>query len=101
MHFGSGNKGQAGRKIFYGDNGIFVTKKAFHEVGGFKEILFMEDYDFSIPMLPKYKVSMIKEPKLVIDARRHIKDGYLKTRIKWMLIKRLYLLGFSPTKLTQ
>jgi len=59
----------------------------------------MEDYDFSIRMLEKYKVCLIEEPKLILDARRHIKDGFLRTRIKWMLIKRLYLLGFSPAKL--
>ena len=75
--------------------------EAFHELRGFKEIPVMEDYDFSIRMLAKYKVCMIKEPKLVIDARRHIKDRFLRTRIKWMLIKRLYLPGFPPTKLNQ
>jgi len=33
---------------------------------------------------------------IIVDARRHVKDGFLKTRIKWMVIKRLFLLGVSP-----
>jgi len=99
LHLGLSNKSQAERKIFYGDNGIFVRKNVFKELGGFKELPIMEDYDFSKRLLARYKVCLIKAPKLVLDARRHIKDGFLKTRLKWMLIKRLYLLGLSPTKL--
>jgi len=93
------NKSQAERKIFYGDNGIFVNKEVFEKVGGFKEIAIMEDYDFSKRMLVSYKVCLIKEPKLIVDARRHLKDGFIKTRIKWMVIKWLYLLGVPPQKL--
>lgn len=99
LHLRLNDKGQAERKIFYGDNGIFVKKEVFQKMGGFKEISIMEDYDFSIRMLAKYKVCLIKEPKLVVDTRRHIKDGFLRTRLKWMLIKRLYLMGVSPQKL--
>ena len=96
MYLGLNNNGHADKRIFFGDNGIFVRKKTFEELGGFKEIPIMEDYDFSIRMLSKYKVCLIKEPRIIVDARRHVKDGFLKTRIKWMLIKRLFLFGVSP-----
>ncbi|MDQ3140619.1 MAG: hypothetical protein M3Q56_00055 [Bacteroidota bacterium] len=59
----------------------------------------MEDYDFSKRMLASYKVCLISNPKLIVDARRHLKDGFIRTRIKWMVIKQLYLLGVSPEKL--
>lgn len=87
---------QSDRCIFYGDNGIFVTRKVFDELGGFKEIPIMEDYDFSLRMKKKFKVGQIREPKLVLSARRHIKAGFFKTRLQWILIKKLYLLGMSP-----
>jgi rSAM/selenodomain-associated transferase 2 len=93
----SGNKEQGGGCIFYGDNGIFVTKKAFEELGGFKEIPIMEDYDFSVRMKSKFNVRRIREPRLILSARRHVKAGFFKTRFQWILIKKLYLLGF-PTK---
>jgi len=45
LHLRLNNKGQSERKIFYGDNGIFVKKEVFQKMGGFKEISIMEDYD--------------------------------------------------------
>lgn len=89
-------KEQADRSIFYGDNGIFVKKSVFLKLGGFKEIPIMEDYDFSIRMKNSYRVRQIKEPKLMLSSRRHIEAGFFKTRMQWILIKKLFLLGFSP-----
>jgi len=85
--------------IFYGDNGIFVRKAVFERLEVFKEISIMEDYDFSIRLRSAYKISVIKEPKLICSIRRHIKDGFNRTHLKWLLIKKRYLLGISPQKL--
>jgi len=101
FHLRLTNKSQAEHKLFYGDNGISVRKNVFEKVGGFKEIPIMEDYDFSKRMLASYKVCLISDPKLIVDARRHLKDGFVRTRIKWMVIKQLYLLGVSPEKLNR
>jgi len=92
-------KEQSDRHIFYGDNGIFVRKEAFEKLGGFKEIPIMEDYDFSMRMKSAFKVKLIKEPPLILSARRHLKTGFIKTRLQWILIKKLYLLGVSPVRL--
>ncbi len=92
---------QSDRCIFYGDNGIFVKKDAFDKLGGFKEIPIMEDYDFSIRMKEYFKVKQIKFPKLIVSARRHVDAGFFKTRIQWILIKKLYLLGISPHALAR
>ena len=95
------NKEQSDRNIFYGDNGIFVRKEAFDELGGFKEIPIMEDYDFSMRMRSKYRVKLIEEPPLVVSARRHIQSGFIKTRLQWIVIKKLYLMGVSAETLVQ
>jgi Glycosyltransferases, probably involved in cell wall biogenesis len=87
---------QSDKGIFYGDNGIFVKKSIFHTLGGFKEIPIMEDYDFSIRMSSKYKTVKIYEPPITVSARRHEKAGFIKTRLQWIIIKKLYLLGISP-----
>lgn len=87
--------------IFYGDNGIFVRKNVFERLHGFKEIPIMEDYDLSIRMRSKYKVGVIKEPKLILSPRRQLKDGFIRTHLKWFFIKKLYLLGMSPQKLAE
>ena len=90
------NQEQSDRNIFYGDNGIFVKKEVFEKLGGFKDLPIMEDFDFSVRMRSMFKVRKIQEPKLVVSARRHIKAGFLKTRLQWIIIKKLYLLGVSP-----
>lgn len=93
------NSEQSDRCIFYGDNGIFVRKTVFERLNGFKEIPIMEDYDFSIRMKASCTVGVIKKPRLILHPRRHLKDGFIRTRLKWILIKKLYLLGISPQKL--
>lgn len=90
---------QSDKGIFYGDNGIFVKKRVFEELNGFKEISIMEDYDFSKRLKEKYSVIKIKEPQIVVSARRHLKAGFLKTRFQWIMIRKLYQWGIAPKKL--
>ncbi len=92
---------QSDKGIFYGDNGIFVKKEVFIALNGFKEISIMEDYDFSRRMKINYKVIKIKEPKIKVSARRHIKTGFIKTRFQWIMIRKLYKWGVSPEKLAK
>ena len=96
-----GDREQSDRCIFYGDNGIFVKKDVFEKLGGFKDIPIMEDYDFSVRMKNQFKVKQVQFPKLIVSARRHIEAGFFKTRMQWILIKKLYLLGVSPHKLAK
>jgi len=87
---------QSDKGVFYGDNGIFVKKEVFDDLGGFKEIPIMEDYDFSNRMRKKYNVIKIKKPSITVSSRRHIKAGFWKTRFQWIGIRILYKLGVSP-----
>lgn len=92
---------QSDKGIFYGDNGIFVKKHVIETLKGFKEIPIMEDYDFSKRMNNRFKVIKIKEPPIVLSARRHIKAGFFKTRFQWIAIKKLYKWGVSPSVLVK
>ncbi|MBK8501533.1 MAG: glycosyltransferase [Saprospiraceae bacterium] len=87
---------QSDKGIFYGDNGIFIRKSAFEILEGFKEVAIMEDYDFSIKMRQRFKTIKIKEPVIIVSARRHIKAGFYKTRFLWIAIRKLYHWGVSP-----
>lgn len=87
--------------IFFGDNGIFVRRSVFEAMGGFREIPIMEDYDFSQRLRKNYQVKRILQPRLLISPRRHLENGFLKTRLQWILIKRLYLMGISPERLNR
>ncbi len=95
------NKEQSDKKIFYGDNGIFVKKSTFEKLGGFKEIPIMEDYDFSLRLRDKFNSLKIDHPKIIVDARRHLNNGFIKTRIQWIVIRKLYKIGISPFLLSR
>lgn len=82
--------------VFFGDNGIFCKQEVFNNLEGFKLIPIMEDYDFSKRMRDKFRVVRILDPKLIISPRRFVKNGFVKTRLQWIIIRRLYQLGASP-----
>lgn len=92
---------QSDKGSFYGDNGIFVKKIVFENLNGFKEIPIMEDYDFSKRLNQKYKTIKINDPQIMVSARRHIKAGFTKTRLQWILIRKLFKLGVSPHTLSK
>lgn len=81
---------------FFGDNGIFVKRTVFEAMGGFREIPIMEDYDFSRRLAQNYRSVRILNPKLIVSPRRHEVTGFIRTRLQWILIKRLFQLGVSP-----
>jgi len=92
---------QSDKGLFYGDNGIFVKRSVLDTLQGFKEIPIMEDYDFSRRMRQNFKVIKIKQPPIIISARRHIKVGFFKTRFQWIAIRKLYQWGVSPKMLAR
>ena len=86
---------------FFGDNGIFVKRQVFDALGGFKDIPIMEDYDFSKRLARRFRSVRIEHPRLIVSPRRHEKTGFLRTRLQWILIKRLFQVGISPIFLSK
>ncbi len=95
------NREQSDKGLFYGDNGIFVKRSVLDILQGFKEIPIMDDYDFSKRMRQHFKVIKIKQPPIIVSARRHIKAGFFKTRFQWIAIRKLYQWGVSPKMLAK
>lgn len=92
---------QSDKGIFYGDNGIFVKRTVFERLKGFREIPIMEDYDFSKRLSKQHRTLKIKDPKITVSSRRHIKAGMIRTRLEWILIRKLFKLGVSPFALAK
>jgi rSAM/selenodomain-associated transferase 2 len=86
--------------IATGDQGIFVTREAFQQHGGFKEIPLMEDIAFSGAMRKTAPPACLKE-KVTTSGRRWEKHGLLRTNLlMWRLRLRFYL-GASPIDLAR
>jgi len=84
--------------IQYGDQGIFVRRSVFEEIGGFKDIPIMEDVDLMRRLKKVGTVVMLRD-KVRTSARRWEKEGVIYTTLRnWLLIS-LYYMGVSPERL--
>lgn len=82
----------------YGDQGIFVTREAFEEVGGFPEIPVMEDFVF-VRRLRRLGRIQIAPAAVLTSARRWSQRGVWRTTLLNQLTIAAYYLGVSPHRI--
>jgi hypothetical protein len=82
----------------YGDQGLFLARALFEEMGGFADLPIMEDYEFAARLRRRGRIVTVGEAALT-SARRWKKLGVVRTTLRnqWMLAG--YHLGVSPQKL--
>lgn len=85
-------------KIATGDQAIFVRRRVFEAMRGFKEIPLMEDVDFSRRLRRRGKVACLREC-VITSARRWQRHGPWKTIALMWTLRLLYFLGVSPARL--
>ena len=83
----------------YGDQAIFIFKKAFVESGGFADLTIMEDFEF-IKRIKKQGKIAIAPAAVTTSGRRWQKLGVWQTTSINQLIIAGYYLGISPTTLS-
>ena len=85
--------------IRFGDQSLYVTKKAFLIAGRFCEKHFiMEDQHF-IRRLKKFvPFTIIKRP-VITSARKYLENGIYKTQYIFFVIYLMYKFGYSQQKL--
>jgi rSAM/selenodomain-associated transferase 2 len=88
-------------RIPYGDQAIFVRKKYFEEIGGFRDIPFLEDAEFMRRIKKRGDEIFILRDRVKTSARRWKKEGIGYTTLRNMLVVVLYRLGVSPQKLAK
>ncbi len=84
----------------YGDQGIFLKRSIFEQIGGFQNLEIMEDFDL-IQRLKKLGKIRIAEASVITCDRRWQKLGILKTTLINQLVIMGYYSGISPKKLNQ
>ena len=93
-----GNARARRHKIFYGDQGIFVKKDTFFEIGGFPEVPIMEDVLFT-RKLRKWGQTVVLPDKIMVSARRWEHKGIIKTMLLFNLIIILFHLKVPLSKI--
>lgn len=78
------------RGFYYGDSGVFVRRKIYHELGGVRPLDLMEDYDFIRRMERAGPTICIDDPPLVTSSRRF--EGRRPAAIVagWLVIHALF-----------
>ncbi|MBD2530499.1 TIGR04283 family arsenosugar biosynthesis glycosyltransferase [Nostoc flagelliforme FACHB-838] len=81
----------------YGDQGIFLTKEVFQQIGGFPELPIMEDFELMRRLKRIGRIVIIPTP-VITSARRWLQKGVFKTTLLNQIVIIAYLLGVSPER---
>jgi rSAM/selenodomain-associated transferase 2 len=84
----------------YGDQGIFISKQAFIEAGGFADLPIMEDFEF-ISRIKRTGRIAIAPAAVTTSDRRWRKLGVWQTTLINQLMLVGYFLGIPSTKLSK
>ncbi|MCL2852706.1 MAG: TIGR04283 family arsenosugar biosynthesis glycosyltransferase [Defluviitaleaceae bacterium] len=79
--------------IAFGDQGIFLHRSLFEELGGYAPIPLMEDYKLSMDARKAgYSIGMAKG-KIITSDRRYQANGRLKTMWRMQMLQRRFRRG--------
>lgn len=87
-------------RLPYGDQALFMRKKTFMEIGGYRDIPLMEDVDIIKRLKEIGKIVMLSE-EVVTSARRWEREGWVCTAARNQLIMLLYKMGMDPQRLVR
>lgn len=73
------------RKVVFGDQGMFMDRELFFEVGMFPDIPLMEDYQFSLTLKERGVKIGIAKKRIYTSARRFPKGTLPKLKEMWKM----------------
>lgn len=84
---------RARRGIAFGDQGIWVERALFFDLGGFPALPIMEDYEFSRRMKSRGIPICPLRGRIITSARRYEREFPLKTMWRMFYLRHLYRRG--------
>lgn len=81
------------RNVAFGDQGIFIKRELFEEIGGYAAIPLMEDYQLSIDVKKAGLNFGITRGKITTSARRYRENGMLRTMVLMQVLQRRFRRG--------
>ena len=89
------------RKIMFGDQGIFIRRKLFFEIGGFPDLPIMEDYQFSLTLKEMGVRLGIAGKRIYTSDRRFARGGRLRVMWKMNRLRAMYRRGVDIEKIAE
>ena len=84
----------------YGDQALFMRADTFAEMGGFREMPLMEDYEMLCRLRRRGRIA-IAPAKVMTSARRWLRLGMWRTTLLNQIIVAGYVLGVSSVRLAR
>jgi rSAM/selenodomain-associated transferase 2 len=85
----------------YGDQGIFVRRAIFEQMGGYAEIPLMEDIDL-MRRLPRYgRRVLLRHYPVTTSARRFVEHGIVRQEVLNVALVAAWFLGVKPRVLAK
>ena len=81
------------RKVVFGDQGIFIKRELFEEIGGFPEIPIMEDYQLSLTLKDRGEKIGVAKGLITTSARRYHEGGKLSVMWRMNRLRKAYRNG--------
>lgn len=82
----------------YGDQGLFLPRRAYDAAGGYADVPLMEDVDI-IRRLPKRPC--VLRGAITTSAARYLREGWLRRGARNLGTLGLYFAGVSPARLAE
>lgn len=89
------------RNVVFGDQGIFIDRKLFFEMGGFPELPVMEDYQFSLALKKRGEKIGITKKRIYTSDRRFPAGTIPKLKEMWKMnrLRKMYRDGVDIEKI--
>lgn len=84
--------------ISTGDQAIFVRRDVFEAMGGYPDIVLMEDIEFCRRLKRRGKLAALRT-RVTTSARKWEREGAFRTMALMWGLRFLYLVGVSPDRL--
>ena len=87
-------------RLPYGDQGLFVRRRIFKQLGGFREMPLMEDVEFVRRLVRAGRMAELPLT-LSTSSRRWRREGWWHRSMKNLTIQTLYFAGVPPARLVR
>lgn len=86
------------QRTFFGDQAIAVRRRDFERVGGYREVLLMEDVELSRRLRERGRLELLPG-HVTTSARRFERGGVLRTLARMSLLQMAYAAGIPGDRL--
>ncbi|UCC93363.1 MAG: TIGR04283 family arsenosugar biosynthesis glycosyltransferase [Thermoplasmata archaeon] len=87
------------RRVPYGENGVFMTRRVFEELGGYPDVPIMEDVEMMLKVKRSGRDLVFIDHPVNTSVRRFHQVGFWRTNARNMAMLWLHRFGAPPEKL--